>query len=49
MCVFIDHLAVKKVNGLNVSDLVWRTAGPGQVIAGKKQLKRPLKIEVFFC
>jgi len=45
--VNVDHLTVKKINGLNISDLAWKTAGPGQVITGKKQLKRPLNVEVF--
>lgn len=41
-----DSLTVPSINGLNMSDIVWKTAGPGQVITGRKLLNNTLDIDV---
>ena len=43
-----DNISAKKINNLNMTDLVWRTTAPGQIITGKKHLKGNLDVEVYF-
>ena len=37
------------VNGVNRSNIAWKTAGPEQIITGRKLIKSTLKINVNFC
>ncbi len=47
LILLADNISAKKINNLNMTDLVWKTMAPGQVITGKKNLTGKMDIQVF--